>query len=42
MSNETQASESWNVTGKAEQNLFTDNKAPIVRGDSNTVTINYG
>jgi tetratricopeptide (TPR) repeat protein len=42
MSNETPASESWNVTGKAEQNLFTDNKAPIVRGDSNTVTINYG
>jgi tetratricopeptide (TPR) repeat protein len=42
MSNETPASESWNVTGKAEQNLFTDNKAPIVKDNSGTVNINYG
>ena len=42
MSNETQGSEFGNVTGKAEQNLFIDNKAPIVQGDSNTVNINYG
>ena len=42
MSNETQASESWNVTGKAEQNLFIDNKAPIVKDNSGTVNINYG
>jgi len=41
MSNETQGSESWNVTGKAEQNLFTDNKAPILK-DIGTVNINYG
>jgi tetratricopeptide (TPR) repeat protein len=41
MSNETPASESWNVTGKAEQNLFTDNKAPILK-DIGNVTINYG
>jgi hypothetical protein len=42
MSNEIPASESWNVTGKAEQNLFTDNKAPIVKDNSGTVNINYG
>ena len=42
MSNETPTSESWNVTGDVEKNLFIDNKAPIVRGDSNTVNINYG
>jgi tetratricopeptide (TPR) repeat protein len=42
MSNETSASESWNVTGKAEQNLFIDNKAPIVKDNFGTVNINYG
>ena len=42
MSNKTPASESWNVTGKAEQNLFIDNKAPIVKDNSGTVNINYG
>ena len=42
MSKETPASESWNVTGKAEQNLFTDNKAPIVKDNFGTVNINYG
>ena len=42
MSNETQDSESWNVTGKAERNLFIDNKAPIVKDNFGTVTINYG
>jgi tetratricopeptide (TPR) repeat protein len=41
MSNETPGSESWNVTGKAEQNVFTDNKAPILK-DIGTVNINYG
>jgi tetratricopeptide (TPR) repeat protein len=43
MSNETPASEFGNVTGKAEQNLFIDNKAPIVKDNSGPVTINnYG
>jgi tetratricopeptide (TPR) repeat protein len=42
MSNETQASEFGNVTGKAEQNLFIDNKAPIIKDNSGTVNINYG
>jgi tetratricopeptide (TPR) repeat protein len=42
MSNETPASESWNVIGKAEKTVITDNKAPIIQGDSNTVNINYG
>ncbi|PZV28257.1 MAG: pilus assembly protein PilF [Snowella sp.] len=42
MFNETPAFESWNVTGKAEQNLFTDNKAPFVKDNSGTVNINYG
>jgi tetratricopeptide (TPR) repeat protein len=41
MSNEIPASESWNVTGKAEQNVFTDNKAPILK-DIGTVNIHYG
>jgi len=42
MSNETPASEFGNVIGKAEQNLFIDNKAPIVKDNFGPVTINYG
>jgi hypothetical protein len=42
MSNETQASESWNVMGKAEKNVFTGNNAPIFKDPSGPVTINYG
>ena len=42
MSNETPASESWNVTGKAEKTVITDNKAPIIQNPSGNVTINYG
>ena len=42
MSNETQGSESWNVTGKAEKNIFEGNKAPIIQNPSAPVTINYG
>jgi tetratricopeptide (TPR) repeat protein len=38
MSNETSASESWNVTGKAEKNIFEGNHAAIFKD----VTINYG
>ena len=38
MSNETPASESWNVTGKAEKNIFEENHAPIFKD----VNINYG
>ena len=34
--------EVWNVIGKAEKNVFTDNKAPIIKDSSGTVTINYG
>ena len=34
--------EVWNVIGKAEKNVFTDNKAPIIKYSSGTVTINYG
>ena len=42
MSNETQGSESWNVTGKAEKNIFEGNTAPIVKDNSGPVNINYG
>jgi tetratricopeptide (TPR) repeat protein len=42
MSNETPAFESWNVTGKAEKNIFEGNNAPIVKDNFGTVTINYG
>ncbi len=42
MSNETQGSESWNVTGKAEKNIFEGNNAPIVKDNFGTVNINYG
>ena len=42
MSNETPASESWNVTGKAEKNIFEGNNAPIVKDNSGPVNINYG
>ncbi|WP_013325062.1 hypothetical protein [Gloeothece verrucosa] len=35
-------SEVWNVIGKAEKNEFIDNKAPIIKDSSGTVTINYG
>jgi tetratricopeptide (TPR) repeat protein len=43
MSNETSASESWNVRGNAQKNEFTDNKAPIFKDNSGPVTINnYG
>jgi tetratricopeptide (TPR) repeat protein len=42
MSNETPASESWNVTGKAEKNIFEGNNAPILKDISGTVNINYG
>jgi hypothetical protein len=34
--------EVWNVIGKAEKNVFTDNKAPIIKDSSGTVNINYG
>lgn len=34
--------EVWNVIGKAEKNEFIDNKAPIIKDSSGTVTINYG
>jgi hypothetical protein len=42
MSNETPASESWNVTGKAEKNIFEGNNAPILKDISGPVNINYG
>jgi tetratricopeptide (TPR) repeat protein len=42
MSNETQGSESWNVTGKAEKNIFEGNNAPILKDISGPVNINYG
>ena len=42
MSNETLASESWNVMGDVEKNVFKDNKAPIIQNPSGNVTINYG
>jgi tetratricopeptide (TPR) repeat protein len=42
MSNEIPASESWNVIGKAEKTVITDNKAPIIQNPSGTVNINYG
>ena len=34
--------EVWNVIGKAEKSVFTDNKAPIIKDSSGNVTINYG
>jgi hypothetical protein len=34
--------EVWNVIGKAEKNVFTDNKAPIIKDSSGTVNTNYG
>jgi hypothetical protein len=34
--------EVWNVIGKAEKNVFTDNKSPIIKDSSGNVTINYG
>ena len=34
--------EVWNVIGKAEKNVFTDNKAPIIKDSSGTVNINHG
>jgi hypothetical protein len=34
--------EVWNVIGKAEKNVFKDNKAPIIKDSSGNVTINYG
>jgi tetratricopeptide (TPR) repeat protein len=42
MSNETPAFESWNVTGKAEKNIFEGNNAPIVKDNFGNVNFNYG
>lgn len=40
---EMSGGEVWNVFGgKAEKNEFTDNKAPIIKDNTGTVTINYG
>lgn len=35
-------SEVWNVIGKAEKNEFIDNKAPIIKDNSGTISIAYG
>ena len=37
-----QGGEVWNVVGQAEKNVFTDNKAPIVKDNTGTVHITYG
>jgi hypothetical protein len=33
--------EVWNVVGKAEKNVYTDNKAPIMPDNSGTINITY-
>ncbi|MGI0492800.1 hypothetical protein ACN4EG_13535 [Alkalinema pantanalense CENA528] len=40
---EMNGGEVWNVFGgKAEKNEFTDNKAPIIKDNTGTITFNYG
>lgn len=40
--NQMQGGEVWNVVGNAQKNVFSDNKAPIVKDNTGTVNINYG
>lgn len=40
--NQMQGGEVWNVVGNAQKNVFSDNKAPIVKDNTGTVHINYG
>jgi hypothetical protein len=39
---EMSGGEVWNTIGKAEKNVYTDNKAPILPNNSGTINITYG
>ncbi|WP_013325063.1 tetratricopeptide repeat protein [Gloeothece verrucosa] len=41
MSDKNASSESWNVAGNAQKNIFEGNTAPIIKDTSGNVTINY-
>jgi hypothetical protein len=39
---EMSGGEVWNVVGKAEKNVYTDNKAPIIKDNTGPIHISYG